>query len=78
MELLQQICSECGIALVYTPCISKAPIYGATRWIRNSSKPLIQITDRQKKSKPMTLLLVCYCQKKKEMSCFAIQITQSN
>jgi len=48
MELLQQICSECGIALVYTPCISKAPIYGATRWIRNSSKPLIQITDRQK------------------------------
>jgi len=48
MELLQKICSECGIALVYTPCISKAPIYGATRWIRNSSKPLIQIADRQK------------------------------
>ena len=47
-EALQQICSECGIALVYTPCISKAPIYGATRWIRNSTKPLIQITDRQK------------------------------
>jgi len=47
-ESLQQICSECGIALVYTPCISKAPIYGASRWIRNSSKPLIQITDRQK------------------------------
>ena len=48
MDVLQQICSECGIALVYTPCISKAPIYGATRWIRNSSKPLIQISDRQK------------------------------
>lgn len=48
MDKLQQICSECGIALVYTPCISKAPIYGASRWIKNYSKPLIQITDRQK------------------------------
>lgn len=48
MGKLQQICSECGIALVYTPCISKAPIYGASRWIKNYSKPLIQITDRQK------------------------------
>lgn len=45
---LQQICSECGITLVYTPCISKAPIYGASRWIKNSSQPLIQITDRMK------------------------------
>lgn len=48
MIKLQEICSQCGIALVYTPCISKAPIYGASRWIRNFSKPLIQITDRQK------------------------------
>ena len=48
MVILQQICRECGIALVYTPCISKAPIYGASRWIKNYSKPLIQITDRQK------------------------------
>lgn len=48
MAQLQQICSECGIALVYTPCISKAPIYGASRWIKNFSKPMIQITDRQK------------------------------
>lgn len=48
MDKLQQICAECGIALVYTPCISKAPIYGATRWIKNSTIPLIQITDRHK------------------------------
>ena len=34
--------------MVYTPCISKAPIYGATRWIKNNTLPLIQITDRQK------------------------------
>jgi Zn-dependent peptidase ImmA (M78 family) len=32
----------------YTPCIAKAPIYGATRWIKNNSLPLIQITDRKK------------------------------
>lgn len=48
MNSLQDLCAECGIALVYTPCISKAPIYGATRWIKNNSIPLIQITDRRK------------------------------
>lgn len=48
LNQLQQICTSCGIALVYTPCISKAPIYGATRWIKNNTIPLIQITDRQK------------------------------
>ncbi|MCK5838354.1 MAG: HigA family addiction module antidote protein [Bacteroidales bacterium] len=48
MSELQQICAESGIALVYTPCISKTPIYGATRWVKNNSIPLIQITDRRK------------------------------
>ena len=48
MEELQRVCSLCGVALVYTPCISKAPIYGATRWIKNKTIPLIQVTDRQK------------------------------
>lgn len=48
LEELQDICSSMGIALVYTPCISKAPIYGASRWIRNNSLPLIQLTDRHK------------------------------
>lgn len=48
LEKLQTICAECGIALVYTPCISKAPIFGATRWIKNGSTPLLQITDRRK------------------------------
>ncbi len=45
---LQGICAACGVALVYTPCIAKAPIYGATRWIKNNTIPLIQVTDRQK------------------------------
>lgn len=48
LEELQSLCASCGVALVYTPCIAKAPIYGATRWIKNNSVPLIQITDRQK------------------------------
>ena len=48
LEQLQTVCASCGVALVYTPCIAKAPIYGATRWIKNNSVPLLQITDRQK------------------------------
>src|SRR5690554_1846808 len=48
LEQLQALCASCGVALVYTPCIAKAPIYGATRWIKNNSIPLLQITDRQK------------------------------
>ena len=45
---LQDFCANYGVALVYTPCISKAPIYGATRWIKGNSTPLLQITDRKK------------------------------
>lgn len=48
LEELQSLCASFGVALVYTPCIAKAPIYGATRWIKNNTTPLIQITDRQK------------------------------
>jgi len=48
LEELQALCASCGIALVYTPCVQKAPIYGASRWIKGYSLPLIQITDRRK------------------------------
>jgi addiction module HigA family antidote len=48
LEELRTLCASCGVALVYTPCIAKAPIYGATRWIKNNSLPLIQMTDRKK------------------------------
>lgn len=48
MQELQKLCASFGVALVYTPCISKAPIYGASRWIRNKTIPLIQVTDRRK------------------------------
>jgi addiction module HigA family antidote len=45
---LQKVCASFGVALVYSPCLSKAPIYGAARWIKNKSVPLIQLTDRKK------------------------------
>lgn len=48
LEELQTICASFGVALVYTPSIPKAPIYGATRWIKSKSIPLIQLTDRHK------------------------------
>lgn len=47
-EELQKVCASFGVALVYSPCLSKAPIYGAARWIKNKSVPLIQLTDRKK------------------------------
>lgn len=48
LKQLQDICASFGLALVYTPSLSKAPIYGASRWIKNKTIPLIQITDRRK------------------------------
>lgn len=48
LDELQEVFSSCGVALVYTPCIAKAPIYGASRWIKNNTIPLIQVTDRHK------------------------------
>lgn len=41
---IQSICLECGVKVIYTPSLPKAPINGATRWI--GENPLIQLTDR--------------------------------
>jgi len=43
---LKSICAEAGVALVYTPNLSKAPISGATRWYLDT--PLIQLSGRYK------------------------------
>lgn len=48
LQELQQLSRHCGIALAFTPCISKAPVYGASRWIKNKTMPLVQLTNRQK------------------------------
>ncbi|RYM35876.1 ImmA/IrrE family metallo-endopeptidase [Brumimicrobium glaciale] len=45
LEELQDLSASFGLAIVYTPSISKTPIYGATRWIKNIRTPLIQLTD---------------------------------
>ncbi len=41
---LQSICANAGVKVVYTPCLPKVPIHGATRWI--NEYPLIQLTGR--------------------------------
>ncbi|HVT85193.1 MAG TPA: HigA family addiction module antitoxin [Chitinophagaceae bacterium] len=43
---LQEECISAGVALIYTMCLPKAPVSGATRWI--GGNPLIQLTDRYK------------------------------
>ncbi|WP_099371207.1 ImmA/IrrE family metallo-endopeptidase [Sphingobacterium sp. 1.A.5] len=43
-QKLQALCLECGVKVIYTPCIQKAPISGATRWINDH--PVIQLTGR--------------------------------
>lgn len=43
---LKELCAEAGVAVVYTLCLPKSPVSGATRWI--GGNPLIQITDRYK------------------------------
>ncbi len=44
---LQELCAECGVKLVSTQCLPKAPISGATRWINDT--PIIQLSNRYKR-----------------------------
>ncbi len=45
-ERLQKICAKCGVAVIYTPCLPKAPISGATWW--KGRNPIIQLSGRYK------------------------------
>ena len=45
-EQLQEICAKCGVAIIYTPCLPKAPISGATWW--RGKNPIIQLSGRYK------------------------------
>ena len=40
-----QLCAESGVAVVFTPSIKGAPVYGATRWL-TSEKAMIQLSLR--------------------------------
>ncbi len=46
LESLQKISAKCGVAVLYTPCLPKAPIAGATWWKVNN--PIIQLSGRYK------------------------------
>ena len=43
-QQLQSICAQCGVAVVFTQRLPKAPISGAARWFHN--KPIIQLSGR--------------------------------
>ena len=43
---LHVMCLDAGVALVYSSCITGAPVSGVTRWV--AGHPLIQLTDRHK------------------------------
>lgn len=43
-QQLQDICAGCGVAVVFTPNLPKAPISGASRWFQNI--PIIQLSGR--------------------------------
>lgn len=45
-EQLQDLCARCGVAVLYTPCLPKAPISGATWW--KGKNPIIQLSGRFK------------------------------
>jgi len=46
--ILQKTLSEIGIKLVYTPCLTNAPINGSTRWHKDN--PIIQLSGRRKQN----------------------------
>jgi addiction module HigA family antidote len=46
IKQLQTRCANCGVAVVFTRNLPKAPISGATRWFHN--KPIIQLSGRFK------------------------------
>lgn len=43
---LQSLCADCGVKLIFTKCLPKAPISGSTRWIQNV--PCVQLSGRYK------------------------------
>ncbi|MCL5033571.1 MAG: ImmA/IrrE family metallo-endopeptidase [Bacteroidetes bacterium] len=47
-EKLQKICADAGVAVVYTRCLPKVTASGASRWIKSSTTPLIQLSGRYK------------------------------
>ncbi len=47
-QKLKTECKKAGVKVVHTPCLPKAPISGATRWLGDT--PLIQLSGRYKRN----------------------------
>jgi len=47
-EQLKELCLNCGVKVVHTPCLPKTSIHGSTRWLNNT--PLIQLSGRFKRN----------------------------
>lgn len=46
---VQELCRSVGVRVVHTPCLPKAPISGATRWLK-PDQPLLQLSGRYKRN----------------------------
>lgn len=47
LDQLKRLCSSVGVKVQFIPCLPKAPINGATRWLNDL--PFVQISDRYKR-----------------------------
>jgi HTH-type transcriptional regulator/antitoxin HigA len=45
---IQELCNYAGVKVVHTPCLPKAPIHGATRWLGDI--PLVQLSGRYRRN----------------------------
>ncbi len=45
---IRDICSQCGVAVIFLPELPETRVSGATRWL-NKDKAIIQLSDRYKK-----------------------------
>lgn len=48
-DQLRELCRGAGVRVVHTPCLPKAPISGATRWLK-PDQPLLQLSGRYKRN----------------------------
>lgn len=47
-ETLQRFCLEAGVKVVYTPCLPKTKLHGATRWL--NGVPIIQLSNQYQRN----------------------------
>ena len=48
-DQLRELCRAAGVRVVHTPCLPKAPISGATRWLK-PDQPLLQLSGRYRRN----------------------------